>query len=1041
MKPGENNNQGIGILVAEDSRTQAEQLAFLLEQRGYEVTVAANGKLALQAAKAQKPALIVSDIVMPEMDGYELCKAIKSDEKLKDIPVILVTTLSDPQDVIRGLECGADNFIRKPYDEHYLLSRINYLLMNLELRKNQKMQMGVEIRLGDQKFFISSERQQILDLLISTYEQAVRINDELKLREQELAHSNQVLHGLYRIADGLNHVCGEQEVAEAALQRVVELPGVRAGLICLREGDAGLRLAAARNLPSMPGQPGALENGCVCQYPFDSEEARQACNVMECAGLDKAKGNMQGKHYHASVPLWCGGKIVGLMKLVGPQEEMFGEEELMMLYGVGNQVAVALERARLHDHLEQARLEAEQANHAKSSFLATMSHEIRTPMNGVIGMVDVLQQTSLKGYQVEMVDLIRESAFSLLTIIDDILDFSKAEAGRIEIESLPMQVADTVEKTCGMLNRMAEKKGVELTLFIDPAIPAEVMGDQLRLRQVLVNLVNNAIKFSGGRQRLGRVSVRAVLAERRPEQVTVEFRVADNGIGMDQETLARLFTPFTQADTSTTRNFGGTGLGLSISRHLTKLMGGEIAVQSEPGKGSTFTVRLTFVPLPDVGRDESRYGESAGLKPSLQNTRPVAGLSCLVVGDQDGLAGDMAAYLAHDGAAVERAVNLAAARALIPTLPGGQWVWVVDAADAVPLADELRAAATRPGQEARFVVVGRGQRREPRVESGDLVLVDGNILTRRVILKAVAIAGGRLQEERKAPLPGRSETEFIPPSREEARRQGRLILVAEDNETNQRVILRQLALFGFAADVAGNGRLALECWQSGDYALLLTDLHMPEMDGYELTAAIRAAEQGGGHTPIVALTANALKGEADRCREVGMDDYLSKPVRLADLQAALEKWLPAVAEPAPVEPMPGCRADAAHAEFSGAAGMRGPGSSCASVPVDVNVLKTLVGDDPAVIREFLRDFRISAAKIAAELKTACNNGQAKQAGALAHKLKSSALSMGALALGELCAAMEQAGKSVKIGALTALLPRFEAEIAAVDKYLGSFWEK
>jgi len=700
--------------------------------------------------------------------------------------------------------------------------------------------------------------------------------------------------------------------------------------------------------------------------------------------------------------------------------------------------------------LEQARLEAEAANRAKSSFLSTMSHEIRTPINGVIGMIDVLHQTSLQGGQVEMVDLIRESAYSLLDIIEGILDFSKIEAGRLEIERAPMPVATVLEKACGLLDHLAAKKGVELTLFIDTAIPEAVLGDALRLRQVLINIVNNAIKFSSGQRQPGRVSVRAVLAGRNsnlaslePDQkVTVEFQVVDNGIGMDEETQAKLFSAFTQADASTTRRFGGTGLGLSISRHLVQLMGGDIAVQSAPGKGSTFTVRLPFAPLPD--------------QPVAADKRvDLSGLSCLVLGDAQGLADDMATYLSYGGALVERAPNLDAAHKLIATLAPGLWIFIIDAGRDTPPFEELRAACRarrnldphfvvleherhQHGIEPHFVVIGRGRRRQGRAQTADLVTMDGDVMNRQSFLRAVALAAGREKEEQEeeteTPLPGkvRAKPKLKPPSRAQALQQGRLILVAEDNETNQKVILLQLRLLGYTADVAGDGREAMKRWQSGDYALLLTDLHMPEMDGYELSLSIRSVEADKRRTPIIALSANAIRGEAENCRAAGMDDYLSKPAQLTDLRAMLEKWMPVAAESMPVEVMPVETMPALAAPSA-------PTTLAAAlaVPVDVSVLKALVGDDPAVVRELLHDFRLSSTGIAEELRSACEAGQATASSAAAHKLKSSARSVGALALGELCDAMEQAGKAGQVEALTVLLPRFEAEMAAVDDYLGS----
>lgn len=672
--------------------------------------------------------------------------------------------------------------------------------------------------------------------------------------------------------------------------------------------------------------------------------------------------------------------------------------------------------------LEQARQESDRANQAKSTFLAAMSHEIRTPMNGVIGMIDVLRQTSLRNHQLEMVKLISESAFSLLEIIEDILNFSKIEAGKLEIEQVPIALANIAEKACDLLDHLAARKGVELTLFIDPAIPEEVLGDALRLRQVLLNLINNAIKFSCGLQRQGRVSLRVLLVEHSSDQVTVEFKVIDNGIGIDEVTQAQLFTAFTQADTTTTRRFGGTGLGLIISRDLVGLMEGEITVQSAPDRGATFSVRLPFTPLPVKPLEDDK-------------TVDLTGLSCVVLGDQ-GFTDDLAAYLTYSGAIVVQSKDLATATKLISTAQAGLWLFIIDARDDIEPVEELRAACLardnqldsrfmvvehgyhQPGMEPHFVVIKSGRRRNGRIQSVDLVTIDGDVMHRQPFLKAVAIAAGRAQETKEITSPSAGGDVIEVPSREQAQQQGRLILVAEDNETNQQVIQYQLGLLGFAADVSDDGREALERWGSGDYGLLITDLHMPKMDGYQLAAAIRADEAGERRTPIVALTANALAGEAEHCRAAGMDDYLSKPARLEDLRDILKKWLPDVV-------------DASDTADSQAA------AAVSAVPVDVRVFASIVGDDAAVIHELLQDFKISSTKIAAELLAACTAGQAVAAGDAAHKLKSSAFSVGAQALGELCVKIEQAGKAGQIDVLMALLPRFEAEMTVVNEFIGT----
>ncbi|MBA3589457.1 MAG: PAS domain-containing protein, partial [Methylibium sp.] len=314
--------------------------------------------------------------------------------------------------------------------------------------------------------------------------------------------------------------------------------------------------------------------------------------------------------------------------------------------------------------LEAAREWAEQANRAKSAFLATMSHEIRTPMNGVVGMIDVLEQSQLRPSQLDMVKTVRESAYALLAIVDDVLDFSKIEAGQFAIDHEPMDVTAVVEGVCDALARVAEARGVGLRLYTDPTLPEEVLGDDARLRQVLINLLGNAIKFSGGRDHPGVVSVRALRVSGGEGPDSLALGVADNGIGMDAATLSRLFSPFTQADASTTRRFGGTGLGLSISHRLVDLMNGRIEVASEPGRGSTFTVRLPIQPLAERQADA----------PAVS---PLAGLPCLLLGRESGPAADLGSYLKHARAAVQGVQSLPQALAWLHRAPSGRTVIVV----------------------------------------------------------------------------------------------------------------------------------------------------------------------------------------------------------------------------------------------------------------------------------------------------------------------------------------------------------------------------
>jgi signal transduction histidine kinase/CheY-like chemotaxis protein/HPt (histidine-containing phosphotransfer) domain-containing protein len=526
--------------------------------------------------------------------------------------------------------------------------------------------------------------------------------------------------------------------------------------------------------------------------------------------------------------------------------------ELVMTFA--DQAAIAIGNVRLfeqeataraaaelaRDSAERARAEAAGANHAKSTFLATMSHEIRTPMNGVLGMLDVLERQGLNTAQRRTVSTIRDSGKALLHIIDEVLDFSKIEAGRLELETTPFLLSNLVDAVVDTFRPQALAKRLSLGAEIDAGSHDALIGDPTRVRQILVNLLSNAIKFTDR----GGVLVRVTTIPLGNGQTRAILAVTDSGIGLGEDHLSRLFQPFVQADSSTTRQFGGTGLGLSIVRRLARAMGGDVTAASAPGAGSTFSVTLTLQAAP----------ASSPLK----------------------------------------------------TLP--------------------KSAPKRSGTVT-------AQRSE-----------------------------------------------------------GPRVLVVDDHPVNRDVLVLQLELLGIAADTAENGVDALEAWaKHGHYAAVFADIHMPHMDGHELARRVRAAEAdcGAARTPIVAVTANAMKGEDERCFASGMDACLVKPVSIQRLRSTLERWL------------------SIEAENVG----NGPMDSRQSPPaINRAVLAEWLGDDQATIASLLDKFRETAIDAERDIAAASRTGDLAKLAAAAHKLRGAAQAVGATGLGEAAAALEQASK-------------------------------
>jgi signal transduction histidine kinase/DNA-binding response OmpR family regulator len=717
-------------------------------------------------------------------------------------------------------------------------------------------------------------------------------------------------------------------------------------------------------------------------------------------------------HCHYNVPILFEHRVLGVLAIYLPDEYRHVPREEEFLRRVGDILGLGISKRYSDEALVTARVEAEDASKAKSRFLATMSHEIRTPMNGVLGMTELLKDTPLTYEQREYVDTIHHSGRSLLAIINDILDFSKVEAGRLELAPIPFDIERAVYDVGQLLLPKAEKKGLELILDFSSECSQRLVGDAGRIRQILMNLVGNAIKFT----QKGHILLQVRCQPVSETDAMVDVAVEDTGIGISKQVRSQLFESFFQVDGSFTRQYGGTGLGLAISRQLVELMGGEIGVDSTPGKGSRFWFNL-LLPL--------------GSKPEPLPFASLAGVRVLVVDDNMVNLRVMEEQLKSVAMEVEtvtdgeQAIDLLKQRAGtgqpfqlvlfdfdMPGQDGEAVAYAVRADErlqSVPLV--LLTSFGKKGDAARFK------------EAGYSAYLSKPVLS-TVLYQTLSSVLGLKRAGEEAPIITRHTIEEVVQDNagDKVEFRGRVLLV-EDVPANQKVAAVMLQRLGIEVDLAENGKEALEKWEHQHYDLILMDCQMPVMDGYDATRAIRSRKDRE-RTPIVALTANALESDRKRCGDAGMDDFIAKPFERNDLVKVLERWLPsdslagtgiaAVAKKKPPQPLPVSDSEPALDR------------------TQMESMRAALGED---FEDLITTYLQGVEEMLEVIPRAWEDSDLKELERQAHSIKSSSASVGAMVLSRLARNMEDQARAQELTGVDEQVEAMEREFQRVRESL------